>query len=113
MEGLTPVQISELVTLLDDAILVRDARLSSANDEDRAALEIEIDHLEAELAWMQWMRENYPGHEEGGFPALPVKEHIQGMRSGIKRWRAKLRKEDADQNYIQSLQNTSLFPFSF
>ena len=106
MEGLTPVQISELVTLLDDAILTRDDWLNGEKGDVRAALENEIDHLEAELAWIQWMRENYPGHEENGFPGLAVEEHIQGMRAGIKRWRAKLRREGADENYIQSLKNS-------
>jgi hypothetical protein len=110
MDGLYPVQISELVTLLEDAISSRAARLEQPyNGESRssyAGLKIEIDHLEAELAWVQWMRENYPDHEETGFPAPPVDEHVQGMRDGIERWRTRLTETapNDDANYIQSLE---------
>jgi hypothetical protein len=114
MEGLTPVQISELVTLLEDAISNRVTRLELPLSGDpagtRLTLHHEIDHLEAELAWIQWMRENYPGHEDSGFPALSVDEHVQGMRAGITRWLAKLktaREKGDDPNYIQSLQNST------
>ena len=83
-------------------------RLEQGPGEDRARINNEIDHLEAELAWIQWMRENYLDHEENGFPPLAVDEHIQGMRSGIERWRAKLLENNPvdDPNYIHSLQDS-------
>jgi hypothetical protein len=112
MDGLTPVQISELVTLLEDAISACNTRLEqgalASGGAERASIYNEIDHLEAELAWIQWMRENHLDHEESGFPTAAVDEHIQGMRSGIERWRAKLLRNDAhgDANYIHSLENS-------
>jgi hypothetical protein len=115
MDGLTPVQISELVTLLEDAISACATRLeqgaataTTAGGAERASIYNEIDHLEAELAWIQWMRENHPDHEESGFPSAAVAEHIQGMRGGIERWRVKLLRNDAhgDANYIHSLENS-------
>jgi hypothetical protein len=112
MDGLTPVQISELATLLEDAISSCGARLeqgtSTAEKNNRASIHNEIDHLEAELAWIQWMRENHLDHEESGFPPVAVAEHIQGMRGGIERWREKLQRNDADvdANYIHSLQDS-------
>jgi hypothetical protein len=112
MDGLTPVQISELVTLLEDAISTRSVRLENAPNREgesgHAGLKNQIDHLEAELAWIQWMRENHLDHEENGFPAPAVEEHIRGMREGIERWRARLQEggPGADKNYIQSLENS-------
>jgi len=112
MDRLTPVQISELVTLLEDAISTRITRLEQPpigeDTTDRASLDNEINHLEAELAWIQWMRENHGDHAENGFPLAAVSEHIQGMQDGIERWRARLREDQAgvDENYIQSLKNS-------
>lgn len=108
MEGLTPVQISELVTLLEDAISSRTARqeqaLAGEGPGSYNAWRIEIDHLEAELAWIQWMRENYPDHEETGFPTAAVEEHIRGMDEGIQSWQAK--RAEAEANYNQSLETS-------
>jgi hypothetical protein len=105
MEGLSPVQISELVTLLQDAITARQRQGSLASG---PAVRNQIDHLEAELAWIEWMRENHPDHEESGFPAAAFEEHIQGMRRGIENWQAKLDEAGsaADPNYIESLQSS-------
>jgi hypothetical protein len=108
MEGLTPVQISELVTRFEDAISTCAARLEQGLGDDRSRANNEIDHLEAELAWIQWMRENHLDHEENGFPPIAVDEHIEGMRAGIERWQAILRENDVenDPNYIHSLQDS-------
>jgi len=112
MYALTPVQISELVTLLDDAISSRISQVEHAptfeDGVSRSRMNNEIDHLEAELAWIQWMRENHPDHEENGFPASEVEEHVKGMETGIEHWHAKLQEEGAgnDVNYIQSLENS-------
>lgn len=109
MEGLTPVQISELVTLLEDAISACSLRLEQGvGGEDQARVYNEIDHLEAELAWIQWMREYNPEHEENGFPPAAVEEHVQGMRAWVERWRARLEQPagPADENYTGSLRDS-------